>query len=134
MRLPLPCPGKCRYLICRGFFTLESTAMTNNSGANYVLPNWFVRLAAAMMVLGSPWAIWVTVQIQEHSTHFAVMNANRFTAKDGQDVWKEIGVIRQQMATLPSTDRIDKLDARSQEILQRIVAMETLIRKKESSP
>lgn len=108
----------------------EETEAPQGRGDGYVLPRWFTWLAGLLMVSGSPWAAWITVQAFEVKQSLAVVEASRFSAKDGQEVWKEIAAIRQSIAVLPTQTRLDKFEERQQEILQRMVVLEALLKGK----
>jgi len=41
-------------------------------------------------ILIMPWAMWMSLQVIEMQTAVAVINSNRFTSADGQDVWKAL--------------------------------------------
>lgn len=101
-----------------------------SKGDGYILPRWFTWLAGLLMVSGSPWVVWITVQAFEVKQSLAVVEVSRFSAKDGQEVWKEIAAIRQSIAVLPTQTRMDKFEERQQEILQRMVVLEALIKGK----
>ena len=100
----------------------------------YILPRWFVLLAGILMTLGSPWATWITVKAFNMERDLAVIQASRFDAKDGQDIWKEISAIRQSIAVMPTQSRLDKFEEKQSEILQRMGVLEVLIKNQRLAP
>ena len=100
----------------------------------YVLPRWFVWIAGVLMFAGSPWAGWVTLSVADHTTAFAVMEASRFTSRDGAEVWKAIADIKTQIAVLPSPASVSRIEEKQQQLLQRLAVIETLLRERGGKP
>jgi hypothetical protein len=66
--------------------------------------------------------------ISELQQSSAAVEASRFTAKDGLDVWQEIGKIREAMAALPQSadydNKMDRIEDKIDEIMDRLARIE----------
>jgi len=76
-------------------------------------------------------ALRINESVTANSTAIAQINASRFTADDGLEVWKEIGKIRTEMGRLPTEvpakwfiERVDKLEMAIDRLGTRIHSLE----------
>lgn len=87
-------------------------------------------LLTVALALGA-WQARTTIS---HGQQLAGIEANRFTAGDGLDVWKEISSIRTEIATLPREvppnwflQRVDRIETRLDAIDGRLIVIESRI-------
>jgi len=76
-------------------------------------------------------ATWGLKTAVANSERITAIEANRFKADDGKDIWKEIAVIREAMAHLPKEvppkwfqDLVKKLDIKVDKLDERLDSIE----------
>lgn len=73
------------------------------------------------------------LKVQANAESIALMSSNRFTSQDGLEVWREIGSIREDIASLPPQDFRDKLDNLENalsETNQRLARLESILERR----
>lgn len=76
------------------------------------------------------WAGWLTTTVIEYGQWRASVDASRFKASDGAEVWQEIAEIRRQMVITSNTppvwfvQRMDRMEAQLDAIEERLRKVE----------
>ncbi len=60
---------------------------------------WLAVVHSIVVACILPFLVWVVTEIQAIRTWQAALEANRFTVKDGREVWQEIYNLREKFAT-----------------------------------
>jgi hypothetical protein len=87
----------------------------------------FMQVAQVLAALSLPVLGWGATKVIDHEKEIAVINSNRFTANDGQEIWKELYVLREQVGLVSGSlqenvyRRLDKIETLLSEIQTHLV-------------
>ena len=59
-------------------------------------------ITGALLTINISVTSWLCLRVIEQGNHVAEIRGNRFTSTDGLAIWKEIAVLRELMAKIPS--------------------------------
>ena len=89
--------------------------------------SWFqlaVNVGAAIAMGMAAWSFNQTIELR---SRMDTMNASRFTAENGLEVWKEISALKQGIVALPSKGDVQAIEERQRQTLERLIRIEAAV-------
>lgn len=95
----------------------------NNNNSAKVNIRVFEIVISLLISICSATSIWTVKTVVEHAQQLSAINASRFTATNGLEVWQEISRIKEAIAKIPTefppkwfADRVSNLENRMEKM------------------